>query len=113
MQWGFPSAHEPWSASSLAKIDPSALLPDGVIPTSECANLAIDSYLLLRSQHRQQLVPAGSASDAVKLFVGNLPKCYNEDVLLPIFERFGRVTELMVVRACRPPCAVPAHAARR
>lgn len=42
--------------------------------------------------------PPGCAPDAIKLFVGNIPKNYTEEMLKPIFESSGKVVELVVVR---------------
>jgi hypothetical protein len=36
-------------------------------------------------------LPAGCQPDAIKLFVGNIPKVYTEDQLLPFFETIGKV----------------------
>lgn len=35
--------------------------------------------------------PAGCAPDALKLFVGNIPKSCTEEQLLPFFETIGKV----------------------
>lgn len=101
MQWS-PTAQEAAHPSS-SSTDPRVLLPDGVAPTAEQARLAVQAYLQAWRQHRQQLVPAGCAPDAVKLFIGNVPKFYFEDTLEPIFAQLGRVVELSVVRT--PACA--------
>jgi len=42
--------------------------------------------------------PAGCAPDAIKLFVGNIPRQYTEDQLLPFFETVGKVVELVIIR---------------
>lgn len=42
--------------------------------------------------------PVGCAPDAIKLFVGNLPKSCTEEHLHPFFETVGKVVELVVVR---------------
>jgi CUG-BP- and ETR3-like factor len=41
--------------------------------------------------------PVGCDPDAIKLFVGNIPKCYTEEQLLPYFETISPVVELVVV----------------
>lgn len=50
----------------------------------------------------------GCQLDAVKLFVGNLSKIFTEDMLFPVFARFGTVVELVVVctpySSLRPAC---------
>ena len=38
------------------------------------------------------------SQDAIKLFVGNIPKQCTEDYLLPFFETIGKVVELVIVR---------------
>lgn len=45
-----------------------------------------------------ELLPAGCAPDAYKLFVGNVPKTFTEEDLRPVFEAVGPVVELVVVR---------------
>lgn len=41
---------------------------------------------------------AGCAPDAIKLFVGSIPKSYTESQLLPFFETVGKVIDLVIVR---------------
>eukprot|EP00198_Chlamydomonas_reinhardtii_P006060 XP_001695396.1 RNA-binding protein [Chlamydomonas reinhardtii] len=41
--------------------------------------------------------PPGCAPDAMKLFVGNIPKSCTEDQLLPLFQSIGKVVELVIV----------------
>ncbi|GFH21445.1 RRM domain-containing protein [Haematococcus lacustris] len=41
--------------------------------------------------------PAGCAPDAIKLFVGNIPKSCTEEQLLPFFETVGLVVELVIL----------------
>eukprot|EP00955_Chlamydomonas_euryale_P092622 364724-Chlamydomonas_euryale.AAC.8 len=47
---------------------------------------------------RTDVPPPGCAPDAVKLFVGGIPKCCTEGQLLPIFSALGTVVDLIVVR---------------
>jgi len=42
--------------------------------------------------------PTGCAQDAIKLFIGNIPKQCTEEQLLPFFETIGKVVELVIVR---------------
>jgi len=42
--------------------------------------------------------PAGCQADAIKLFVGNIPKACTEEQLMPFFETIGKVVELVIVR---------------
>ena len=39
----------------------------------------------------QETPPAGCSPDAIKLFVGNLPKSCTEEQLMPFFETIGKV----------------------
>lgn len=43
-------------------------------------------------------LPAGCATDAIKLFAGNIPKSYGEEELLAVFEKAGKVVELIMLR---------------
>ncbi|KAI8462603.1 MAG: hypothetical protein J3K34DRAFT_475967 [Monoraphidium minutum] len=44
-----------------------------------------------------EVPPPGCAPDAYKLFIGNVPSCYNERDLRPLFESVGPVVELVVL----------------
>ncbi|KXZ43600.1 hypothetical protein GPECTOR_86g394 [Gonium pectorale] len=44
-----------------------------------------------------ELPPPGCNPDAIKLFVGNIPKSCTEDQLLPLFQSIGKVVELVIV----------------
>lgn len=44
------------------------------------------------------LPPPGCAPDAIKLFIGNVPKSYTSEHLRPIFSSIGTVVELVIVR---------------
>lgn len=57
-------------------------------------NLHVERHL----RERKQPPPAGCASDAVKLFIGNVPRSYQEKTLLPLFESVGKVVEVVVLR---------------
>ncbi|GLC35971.1 hypothetical protein PLESTB_000524800 [Pleodorina starrii] len=41
--------------------------------------------------------PPGCSPDAIKLFVGNVPKSCTEEQLLPLFQSIGKVVELVIV----------------
>ncbi|KAG2497791.1 hypothetical protein HYH03_004063 [Edaphochlamys debaryana] len=41
--------------------------------------------------------PLGCNADAIKLFVGNIPKSCTEEQLLPLFQSIGKVVELVIV----------------
>lgn len=61
-----------------------------------------DPRLLLlpavQGQEAFETPPAGCNPDAIKLFVGNIPRNYTEDQLRPFFETVGQVVELVIVR---------------
>ncbi|KIY91316.1 CUG-BP- and ETR-3-like factor 3-B [Monoraphidium neglectum] len=44
-----------------------------------------------------EVPPPGCAPDAYKLFIGNVPSCYTERDLRPLFESIGPVVELVVL----------------
>ncbi|GBF95952.1 CUG-BP- and ETR-3-like factor [Raphidocelis subcapitata] len=44
-----------------------------------------------------EVPPPGCAPDAYKLFIGNVPSCYTERDLRPLFESVGPVVELVVL----------------
>ncbi|GAX72674.1 hypothetical protein CEUSTIGMA_g130.t1 [Chlamydomonas eustigma] len=46
----------------------------------------------------QESPPAGCDADAIKLFVGNIPKLCTEEQLQPFFETVGKVVELVIVK---------------
>jgi len=50
------------------------------------------------SNYNHDIPPHGCNPDAIKLFVGNIPKSYTADSLRPLFEAIGTVIELVVVR---------------
>ncbi|KAG1671186.1 hypothetical protein FOA52_010122 [Chlamydomonas sp. UWO 241] len=50
------------------------------------------------SMHRMDVPPPGCSADAIKLFVGGIPKCYTEGQLMPFFQVIGNVIDLVVVR---------------
>ena len=68
--------------------------PAGTAPPT--ANLT--SLPLRRLDYSHDVPPLGCNPDAMKLFVGNIPKSYTADSLRPLFEAIGTVVELVVVR---------------
>ncbi|MEW5319542.1 MAG: hypothetical protein WDW38_010687 [Sanguina aurantia] len=42
--------------------------------------------------------PVGCNPDAIKLFIGNVPKSFTEEQLCPFFETAGQVKELVIIR---------------
>mmetsp|Transcript_31833 Transcript_31833/g.70722 ORF Transcript_31833/g.70722 Transcript_31833/m.70722 type:complete len:496 (-) Transcript_31833:2249-3736(-) len=67
------------------------------IPTAARVNLG-SSSVLGQDSEPTETPPAGCAPDAIKLFVGNIPKSCTEEQLLPFFETVGKVIELVIVR---------------
>lgn len=51
-----------------------------------------------RVDYSHDIPPLGCNPDAMKLFVGNIPKSYSAESLRPLFESIGSVIELVVVR---------------
>ena len=76
---------------------PSVYLRDGVSATAHEVVQAITAYM---SQPTTAKPPAGCAQDAIKLFVGNIPKHCTEAVLHKVFACYGLVVEIAVVRTC-------------
>lgn len=44
--------------------------------------------------------PPGCSPDAIKLFVGNVPKSCTEEQLLPLFQSVGKVRHTRACRCC-------------
>jgi RNA recognition motif. (a.k.a. RRM, RBD, or RNP domain) len=62
---------------------------------------AISEYM---SQPKRPQPPAGCSPDAIKLFVGNIPKHCSEAVLCKVFQYYGTIVEIAVVRYNLPRC---------
>jgi hypothetical protein len=69
-------------------------LRDGVPASPQEVVDAIKEY---RTRPSTAKPPPGCAPDAVKLFVGNIPKHCNEAVLNKVFQLYGYVVEIAVV----------------
>jgi RNA recognition motif-containing protein len=69
-------------------------LRDGVPASPREVVDAIKEY---HTRLRGAQPPPGCAPDAVKLFVGNIPKHCNEAVLNKVFQHYGHVVEIAVV----------------
>lgn len=72
----------------------SAHLRDGVPATPAEVVAAMSEYM---SRPNRPKPPAGCAADAVKLFVGNIPKHCTEAVLHKVFQCYGVIIEIAVV----------------
>lgn len=75
-------------------------LANSLLPNSRGAALGLQAAAvgMLGVEDSQEHPPAGCAPDAIKLFVGNIPKSCTEQQLLPFFETIGKVVELVIVR---------------
>lgn len=60
--------------------------------------LAAQPHAMRRLDYTHDVPPLGCQSDAIKLFIGNIPKTYTAENLRPLFDRIGTVIELVVVR---------------
>jgi hypothetical protein len=69
------------------------LLADGVAATADEVEHAFRLYF----EQGQHPLPTGCDSNAIKLFVGNIPKQLTEAELKPIFSSIGPVARLSVV----------------
>lgn len=61
-----------------------------------CYSIDTGAHLDARSAHRSPADPQDS--DAIKLFVGQIPKHMEEEDLRPVFEEFGEIFDLAVIR---------------
>lgn len=85
--------HNPADASVAP--EPRQLLADGVPPSTAEVDEAVRQYF----EYGQHPLPPGCDPDAIKLFVGNIPKQLTEPELKPIFQCIGPVARLTIVRA--------------
>lgn len=60
--------------------------------------LSSQSHTMRRLDYTHDVPPLGCQSDAIKLFIGNIPKSYTAENLRPLFDQIGTVVELVVVR---------------
>ncbi|KAG2499151.1 hypothetical protein HYH03_002733 [Edaphochlamys debaryana] len=60
-------------------------------------NLGLMQNSFLDALEQAETPPPGCAPDAIKLFVGNVPKSCTEEQLLPLFQSIGKVVELVIV----------------
>jgi hypothetical protein len=81
---------------------PVAGAPDNWLAASKLSARAGTSTERITGNSMQDslgdLPPLGCTPDAYKLFVGNIPKQYTEEDLIPVFETVGKVVECYVVR---------------
>ncbi|GFR41383.1 hypothetical protein Agub_g2066 [Astrephomene gubernaculifera] len=74
---------------------PSGLALATSLPVASNLNLVQNSFL--DALEPMETPPPGCAPDAIKLFVGNVPKSCTEEQLLPLFQSVGKVVELVIV----------------
>jgi hypothetical protein len=79
----------------------STHLHDGVPATAHEVVQAIAEYMARPNSAKP---PPGCGPDAIKLFVGNIPKHCTEAVLHKVFQCYGLLVEIAVVHTC--PCLV-------
>lgn len=84
-----PGCHQPSQQS------PSTHLRDGEAATPSEVVAALSEYMARANRPKP---PTGCAADAVKLFVGNIPKHCTEAVLHKVFQCYGVIVEIAVVR---------------
>eukprot|EP00198_Chlamydomonas_reinhardtii_P014051 XP_001703388.1 predicted protein [Chlamydomonas reinhardtii] len=60
-------------------------------------NLSMMQTTFLDALEPTENPPPGCAPDAIKLFVGNVPKSCTDEQLLPLFQSIGKVVELVIV----------------
>lgn len=60
--------------------------------------LGAQPHPVRRLDYTHDVPPLGCQPDAIKLFVGNIPKTYTAEDLRPLFDQIGTVIELVVVR---------------
>ncbi|GIL43414.1 hypothetical protein Vafri_1188 [Volvox africanus] len=65
------------------------------MPAASTLGLVQNSFL--DALEPTETPPPGCALDAIKLFVGNVPKSCTEEQLLPLFQSIGKVVELVIV----------------
>ena len=75
---------------------PSTHLRDGEAATPSEVVAALSEYMARANRPKP---PTGCAADAVKLFVGNIPKHCTEAVLHKVFQCYGVIVEIAVVRS--------------
>lgn len=73
---------------------PSTHLRDGEAATPSQVVAALSEYMARPNRPKP---PTGCAADAVKLFVGNIPKHCTEAVLHKVFQCYGVIVEIAVV----------------
>jgi CUG-BP- and ETR3-like factor len=90
---------------------PCGLSMASALPVPHTAGLQA-SFLEAMQLEPVEVPPLGCAPDAIKLFVGNVPKVCNEEQLLPMFQAVGKVRAAAVgpkrhalwPRVRKPPC---------
>ncbi|KAG2455141.1 hypothetical protein HYH02_000960 [Chlamydomonas schloesseri] len=77
-------------------------VPGGLALATSLPVVAGPSLSLMQTSFLDALEPAenpppGCSPDAIKLFVGNVPKSCTDEQLLPLFQSIGKVVELVIV----------------
>jgi RNA recognition motif. (a.k.a. RRM, RBD, or RNP domain) len=92
--FGHPGVQPGMQPGMPPQLQARQLLPDGVVATPKEVDEAVRQYFA-QGQHP---LPASCEPNAIKLFVGNIPKQLSEAELKPIFSCIGPVARISVVR---------------
>ena len=91
--YSHPSEASPYPHRGARPVVPP-LLQDGVVATADEVDSAVRQYFA----HGQHPLPVGCDADAIKLFVGNIPKQMSEAELRSVFTHVGPVARVSLVR---------------
>lgn len=94
--WSMPGS---WHASNVLRLHTQLFKPATLCQTEHICSCAHPHFSARFTRTAPYMCrPPGCAPDAIKLFVGNIPKSCTESQLLPFFETIGKVVDLVVVR---------------